>query len=96
LTKYLGTAGSGIPPETRVTFGSLEDYAAFQKDPDPLIGKLEQIRVVDDEHGEYALVYTEQEKDKRGEFREVHRGGEYVGGRELNKTEKAELKKLEG
>jgi hypothetical protein len=99
MVKYLGTSGTGIPPETRVTFDSLEEYVAYQNDSvrgtlNDLTGHLETIRAVDDQYGEYAPVYTERETSKRGVERDVARGGEWQGGRELNASEKAKLKKL--
>jgi hypothetical protein len=104
-TQYYGTYGDGIPPMTRVHFVSLEEYVEYCKegsetrkrmDPGGIVGPLDRIRAVDTHNGEYAPVYFEDGTDARGNPRRTARGGEYVGGRELNDKERAKLKKLEG
>jgi hypothetical protein len=105
MTTYLGTAGSGVPPETKVTFETLEEYVDYcregsetrrRMDPDGIVGPVERVRAVDTLNGEYAPVYFEEEDDKEGNPRKVARGGVYLGGRELNDEERATLKDLEG
>lgn len=105
MTKYLATSGNGWPPETRATFDSLEEYVDYcqegsetrkRMDPDGIVGPVSNVRAVDTEYGEYAPVIFEDEPDRNGNSRKVARGGEYIGGRELNDEERAKLKELEG
>lgn len=104
MTTYLGTAGSGVPPQTRVTFQSLEEYVDYRRegsdtrkrmDPDGIVGPVTDVRAVDTHNGEYAPVYEEEETDRNGNPRKIIRGGMYLGGRELNEEEKALLSRLE-